>query len=60
MQTKLKYLLNLTVARHTETEFVRGYGSENADQRLILFPFGRKGLVPRTVHTQEPAFGPCD
>ena len=30
-------MFNLTVGRHLETAFVRGYGSENTDQRLVYF-----------------------
>ena len=34
---KTKIFVNLTVGRDLETEFVRGFGSENTDQRWAYF-----------------------
>ena len=48
---KTKILVNLTVGRHLETEFVRGFGSENTDQRLAYFHLVAETCPTNSSHT---------
>ena len=69
-RNKTKILVNLTVGRYLKTEIVRGFGSENTDQRLAYFHLVA-GTCPTNIShagtsiicgdkSQGPNFGPCD